>query len=83
MQTATATLYVNPRLDDATAFDVLGELVDQEREKVENAGSKYREATEWMIGVINSVEKRVSGFYETPLSPCLGSNADECRFPVP
>ena len=64
VQTTTAALYVNPRLDDATALEALDELVEHEREKVENAGWRHLEAVEWITGVINSVEERVSTILE-------------------
>ncbi|KAK4689259.1 hypothetical protein P7C73_g831, partial [Tremellales sp. Uapishka_1] len=57
----TATLYVNPRLDDDKAYEVLDELVENERELV---GSED-DWVEYMTEVINNVQKRFpDGSYE-------------------
>lgn len=60
MQTTTASLYVNPRLADAAALEVLEELLENERESVEAAGATREQTANWLIGQIESVEKRVS-----------------------
>ncbi|WVQ86161.1 hypothetical protein IAT38_008329 [Cryptococcus sp. DSM 104549] len=56
--TTTAALYVNPRLEAGKAYEVLEELVEFEREKVEGAGGGWGEVVEWVGGVVESVQKR-------------------------
>lgn len=56
----TARLYVNPRLDDIAAYEVLEELIDSEREIVEASGAGKVERAEWLAGLIDQIEKRVS-----------------------
>ena len=60
MQSTTAMLYVNPRLDDTRALAVLGELVENEKEHVQGAGCTQEEILKWISSLISSVEKRVS-----------------------
>ena len=60
VQSTTATLYVNPRLDDAAALGVIEELVENEREQIGITGGTREEATKWITGLIESVEKRVN-----------------------
>lgn len=56
----TARLYVNPRLDDIAAYEVLEELIDSEREIIEASGAGEVERAEWLSGLIDQIEKRVS-----------------------
>jgi hypothetical protein len=49
IQTTTMALYVNPRLDEQQAYEVLEELVENERDK----------GVEDVSGLIDAVEKRV------------------------
>jgi hypothetical protein len=49
IQTTTTALYVNPRLDEQQAYEVLEELVENERDK----------GVEDVSGLIDAVEKRV------------------------
>jgi hypothetical protein len=53
VQTTTAALYVNPRLDDHAALEVLEELIESEKDR--NGASDLR-----ILDLIDSVEKRVS-----------------------
>lgn len=71
VQSTTATLYVNPRLDDAAASNVLEELTEHEIEQVEVAGGTREQAVEWTSQLVESVEKRVSPvfFWAGPLDP--------------
>ncbi|KAK8850617.1 hypothetical protein IAR55_004536 [Kwoniella newhampshirensis] len=63
--TTTAALYVNPRLDDAGAQVVLEELIESEKEKVENARGTREEMVAWITDLIDSVQKRFpDGSYE-------------------
>lgn len=61
VQTTTAALYVNPRLDDVSAYEVLEELIANEQEKMEAEGALPDEAKNWLTELISGVEKRVSG----------------------
>lgn len=56
----TASLYVNPRLEDAAAAIVLEELVESEREKALEAGLPEDEISEIISDLVEQVEKRVS-----------------------
>ncbi|WVF67778.1 hypothetical protein IAT40_002539 [Kwoniella sp. CBS 6097] len=58
VSTTTASLYVNPRLDDVAAMAFLEELVEFEKEGVESAGASREEAAEWLENLIDSVQKR-------------------------
>ncbi|WRT70792.1 uncharacterized protein IL334_007791 [Kwoniella shivajii] len=58
VQTTTASLYVNPRLEDAAAAVVIEELVETEKENVHNAGGTGQELVKWLVNMIDSVEKR-------------------------
>ncbi|WVW80538.1 hypothetical protein I302_102523 [Kwoniella bestiolae CBS 10118] len=58
VQTTTASLYVNPRLDDAAAAVVLEELIEFEKENVQSAGGSQEETVEWLMDLIDSVQKR-------------------------
>jgi hypothetical protein len=60
VQTTTATLYRNPRLDDPAALEVLEELVESEREIVEGEGATQEQMVDWVTGLVQQVEKRVS-----------------------
>jgi hypothetical protein len=60
VQTTTATLYVNPRLDDMAALEVVEELVESEREVVEGEGATREQMIDWVTGLVEQVEKRVS-----------------------
>lgn len=58
VQSTTATLYVNPRMSDEAAAAVLGELVENEKEKLEGATDEEKER--WIGESIDAVAKRVS-----------------------
>ncbi|OCF36017.1 hypothetical protein I316_02512 [Kwoniella heveanensis BCC8398] len=58
VSTITASLYVNPRLEDASAMAFLEELVEFEKEGLESAGASREEAAEWLENLIDSVQKR-------------------------
>ncbi|ORY31294.1 hypothetical protein BCR39DRAFT_527314 [Naematelia encephala] len=58
VQTTTAALYVNPRLDDARALDVIEELVETEKEHVESMGATYDEMVDWVVAQVENVKKR-------------------------
>lgn len=58
VQTATSSLYVNPRLDDAAAFDVLQELIVYEKEILDERGMGD-EVPAALAQIIDHVEKRV------------------------
>lgn len=60
VQTTTATLYVNPRLDDDRAMQVIEELVENEKEKVLAEDGTHEEMVRWVSGLIDAVQKRVS-----------------------
>jgi len=62
VQSTTARLYVNPRLDDAAALDVMEELVENEKEQVEAAGGTKDQAVLWITELIKEVEQRVNDF---------------------
>ncbi len=68
VQTTTATLYVNPRLDDAAALVVIQELVNHENELVEAAGGTGEDTIKWIIGLIESVAKRVNLPFSFPIA---------------
>ncbi|RXK41920.1 hypothetical protein M231_00641 [Tremella mesenterica] len=58
VQSTTAALYVNPRLDDAAALEVLEELIENEKEKLENEGASLEETAKWTVNLLDSVAKR-------------------------
>ncbi|WVQ63417.1 uncharacterized protein L199_001570 [Kwoniella botswanensis] len=65
VQTTTASLYVNPRLDDSAAAVVLEELVEFEKENAQSAGGSREETVGWLIDLIDGVQKRFpDGSYE-------------------
>ncbi|WWC92401.1 uncharacterized protein L201_007358 [Kwoniella dendrophila CBS 6074] len=65
VQTVTASLYVNPRLDDPAAAIVLEELVEFEKETAQSAGGTQDGVTAWLLNLIDSVQKRFpDGSYE-------------------
>ena len=55
VQSTTAALYVNPRLDDKAAARVLDELVESEKEKI-----PVEDHVEWIGRLIDNVQKRAS-----------------------
>ncbi|WWC72666.1 uncharacterized protein I206_106630 [Kwoniella pini CBS 10737] len=58
VQTTTASLYVNPRLDDAAAAVVLEELVEFEKENAQSSGGSPEEIMNWLANLVESVQKR-------------------------
>lgn len=58
VQTTTAQLYVNPRLDAAAAVVVLEELIEAEKEKAEAEGGSNDEIIKWTVGLVDQVAKR-------------------------
>ncbi|WWC65273.1 uncharacterized protein I303_107890 [Kwoniella dejecticola CBS 10117] len=69
VQTTTASLYVNPRLDDAAAAVVLEELIEYERETAEASGSSREDTVSWLVNLVDSVQKRFpDGSYENVFS---------------
>lgn len=56
----TAKLYMNPRLEDDAAYEVLEELIDSEREIAEASGAEDAEKAEYLVGLVNQIAKRVS-----------------------
>nr|ODN95966.1 hypothetical protein L204_03657 [Cryptococcus depauperatus CBS 7855] len=61
----TAALYVNPRLDNDKAYEVLEELVEFEKEKIEGISGTRQELTEWIVEQIEAVQRRFpDGSYE-------------------
>lgn len=58
IQTATGSLYVNPRLDDSDAFDILQELVVYEKEVLEERGMGNGVPAA-LLQIVEHVEKRV------------------------
>lgn len=59
IQSATGSLYVNPRLDDAAAFDILQELIVYETEILKEGDDRI-DIPSALFSVVESVEKRVS-----------------------
>lgn len=57
----TASLYVNPRLENEAAARILEELVEAEREKAVAEGANEEEVAELLDELVKHVEKRVSG----------------------
>jgi hypothetical protein len=62
----TASLYVNPRLDDAAALNVIEELLESEREKGVNADVSEEKTISWLNGQIDQIEKRVGYYFALP-----------------
>lgn len=60
VSSVTASLYVNPRLDDAAALNVIEELLESEREKGVNADVSEEKTVSWLNGQIDQIQKRVS-----------------------
>lgn len=58
LQTATSSLYVNPRLDDPAAFEILQELVTYEKEILQERGMD--DVSSPLVQIVEYVEKRVS-----------------------
>ncbi|WVR08687.1 hypothetical protein IAU60_005745 [Kwoniella sp. DSM 27419] len=66
VSSTTASLYVNPRMDDASASAVLEELVEYEKESVRNEGASFDQTVAWIVGLIEEVQKRFpDGSYDT------------------
>jgi hypothetical protein len=59
LQSATSSLYVNPRLDDSTAFRVLEELLVYETDVLKN-GSRGNEIPSASHALIDNIQLRVS-----------------------
>lgn len=60
LQTATSSLYVNPRLDDTAAFGILQELVTYEKEILQERGME--DVSSALVQIVEYVEKRVRQF---------------------
>lgn len=60
VSSTTASLYVNPRLDDDAALDAIEELLENEREKGINAAVGQEKTIAWLEGLVDQIEKRVS-----------------------
>ncbi|TYJ55245.1 hypothetical protein B9479_004075 [Cryptococcus floricola] len=58
VSSTTAALYVNPRLDDERAYEVMEELVEFEKEKVEGAGGSEESMVGWAMEQLEAVQKR-------------------------
>lgn len=66
VSSTTASLYVNPRLPDAEALDLVEELLENEREKGINADIPQDKTIAWLEGLIDQMVKRFpDGSYET------------------
>ncbi|BEJ14602.1 hypothetical protein CspHIS471_0403690 [Cutaneotrichosporon sp. HIS471] len=66
VSSTTASLYVNPRLPDAEALDLIEELLENEREKGINADVTQEKTIAWLEGLIGQMVKRFpDGSYET------------------
>lgn len=66
VSSTTAALYVNPRLDDSAALDMVEELLENEREKGINAAVSEEKTVSWLLGLVSQIEKRFpDGSYET------------------
>lgn len=55
----TAKLYVNPRLDDTAAYEVLEELLDSERELVAESEADDAKKAEYLTEQVDLIQKRV------------------------
>jgi hypothetical protein len=72
----TASLYVNPRLDNDAAAVVLEELVESEREKAIEAGIPEEEVQEIILGLVEQVEMRFpDGSYAAVFAAARGKPA--------
>jgi hypothetical protein len=60
VSSTTAALYVNPRLSDRDALDLVEELLESEREKGINAAVSKEKTVAWLLGQVDHVQKRVS-----------------------
>jgi len=60
VSSTTASLYVNPRLPDREALDIIEELLESEREKGLNANVSEEKTLAWLLGQVDQVQKRVS-----------------------
>lgn len=60
VSSTTASLYVNPRLPDVEALDMIEELLENEREKGINANVSQEKTIAWLDGLVDQVAKRVS-----------------------
>ncbi|WVQ70764.1 hypothetical protein IAR50_000286 [Cryptococcus sp. DSM 104548] len=58
VSSTTAALYVNPRLDEERAYEVMEELVEFEKEKVEGAGGSEESMVRWALEQLEAVQKR-------------------------
>lgn len=61
LQTATSSLYVNPRLEDSAAFEILQELVTYEKEILQERGMD--DVSSPLVQIVGYVEKRVSRLF--------------------
>jgi hypothetical protein len=59
LQSATSTLYVNPRLDDSNALKVLEELIVYETDMLKNA-HRGNEIPVALLSLIDNIQMRVS-----------------------
>lgn len=59
VSSATAQLYVNPRLPDTAALDAIEELLESEREKGMNADVSVEKTISWLLGQVEQIQKRV------------------------
>lgn len=62
----TAKLYVNPRLDDIAAYEVLEEMAESAREDAEAQIQEQEEQLDVLIGMVDQIEKRVSDLVPCP-----------------
>lgn len=60
VSSTTASLYVNPRLPDVEALDLIEELLESEREKGINANVTQEKTVAWLDGLVDQMVKRVS-----------------------
>jgi hypothetical protein len=59
LQSATSALYVNPRLEDFAALDVLEELIVYEIDMLKNANRPH-DVPSWVMSLIDNIKLRVS-----------------------
>jgi hypothetical protein len=59
IQSATGSLYVNPRLDDVAAFEILQELIEYETEMLKEEDDRI-DVPSALFATVESVERRVS-----------------------
>lgn len=75
VSSTTASLYVNPRLPDVEALDLIEELLENEREKGINADVSQEKTIAWLDGLVDQMVKRVSHAspslltYSSPTAP--------------